>query len=94
MTDAEIRNVFVERYGEWVDLTPSRSGLTGVVWVAPFLAIGAATGALALAFSRWKGVSRSVVSATEEDRQLVADALGSGARAHAGGAHNSGTDVP
>jgi cytochrome c-type biogenesis protein CcmH len=75
MTDAEIRNVFVERYGEWVDLTPSRSGLTGMVWVMPFLVIGAATGALALAFSRWRGMSRSVVSATDEDRRLVADAL-------------------
>lgn len=77
MTDAEIRNVFVERYGEWVDLTPSRSGLTGMVWVMPFLVIGAATGALALAFSRWRGMSRSVVSATDEDRRLVADALDS-----------------
>jgi cytochrome c-type biogenesis protein CcmH len=89
MTDAEIRNMFVERYGEWVDLTPSRSGLTGMVWVMPFLVIGAAVGALALAFSRWKGMSRSVVSATDEDRRLVADALdgtaaGSGER----------TDVP
>ncbi len=76
MTDAEIRNVFVERYGEWVDLTPSRSGLTGFVWVAPFLAIGLATGALALAFSRWKGQSAAVASATDDDKRLVADALG------------------
>jgi cytochrome c-type biogenesis protein CcmH len=89
MTDAEIRNVFVERYGEWVDLTPSRSGLTGMVWVMPFLVIGAAVGALALAFSRWKGMSRSVVSATDEDRRLVADALG-GTTAGRG----ASTDVP
>lgn len=76
MTDAEIRNVFVERYGEWVDLTPSRSGLTGLVWVTPFLAIGAATGALALAFSRWNGTSASTAQATDADRRLVAEALG------------------
>lgn len=94
MTDAEIRSVFVERYGEWVDLTPSRSGLTGMVWVVPFLAIGAAAGALALAFSRWKGMARSVVAATDEDRRLVAEALrGAGGGGGAGDGH-PGPDVP
>lgn len=73
-TDAEIRQVYVDRYGEWVDLSPSSSGLTGVVWVAPFLVTGAAVGGLALAFSRW----RSDVSdqhASAEDLALVDAAL-------------------
>lgn len=73
-TDAEIRQVYVDRYGEWVDLSPSSSGLTGVVWVAPFLVTGAALGGLALAFSRW----RSDVSdqhASAEDLALVDAAL-------------------
>ena len=74
-TDAEIRQVYIDRYGEWVDLTPSRSGLTGLVWVAPFLVIGVAVGALALAFSRWKG-SSTPVRATADDRALVEAAMG------------------
>lgn len=74
-TDAEIRQVYIDQYGEWVDLTPSRSGLTGLVWVAPFLAIGAAVGALALAFSRWQG-NATPVRATADDRALVEAAMG------------------
>lgn len=77
LTDSEIRQVYVDRYGEWVDLTPSRSGLTGVVWIAPFLVIGAAVGALALAFARW-GSSGSGQRATPADHTLVADALRGG----------------
>lgn len=70
MTDREIREIYVKRYGEWVDLTPSRSGLTGMVWIVPFLVIGVAIGALALAFARWsdKGSSRG---ASAKDHQLV-----------------------
>lgn len=75
MSDREIRDVFVARYGEWVDLTPSRAGLTGLVWVTPFLVIGAACGALALAFSRWRGVGSSGVHASDDDRRLVEEAL-------------------
>ncbi len=70
LTDAEIRAVYVARYGEWVDLTPARSGLTGVVWVAPFLVIGAAVGALALAFARWRGPDAEV-RASADDIALV-----------------------
>ncbi|MGI9621767.1 MAG: cytochrome c-type biogenesis protein [Acidimicrobiales bacterium] len=70
LTDGEIRAVYVARYGEWVDLTPSGSGLTGVVWIAPFLVIGVAVGALALAFARWSSAS-SGQHATPEDVDIV-----------------------
>lgn len=70
LTDDQIVAVYVARYGEWVDLTPSRSGLTGVVWIAPFLVIGLAIGALALAFSRWRGPAE-VARATEDDVSIV-----------------------
>lgn len=73
LSDAEIRAYYVGSYGEWVDLNPSRSGLTAVVWVAPFLVIGLAVGALALAFSRWRGAE--LAGATDDDRELVAAAL-------------------
>ena len=70
LTDDEIISVYVARYGDWVDLTPSSSGLTGVVWIAPFLVIGAAAGALALAFSRWRGPAE-IATATQADIDLV-----------------------
>ncbi len=73
LTDKEIRQSYVDQYGEWVDLTPSRSGLTGVVWIAPFLVIGAAVGALALAFARWRGPDASP-QASQADIDLVAAA--------------------
>ena len=73
LTDKEIRQHYVDRYGEWVDLTPSRSGLTGVVWIAPFLVIGAAVGAMALAFARWRGPD-TVTQASQADIDLVAQA--------------------
>ena len=37
------------------------------MWVAPFLAIGVACGALALAFSRWRCQGRGVAAATDDD---------------------------
>lgn len=73
LTDAEIRAVYVARYGEWVDLNPSRTGLTSVVWIAPFLAVGLGVGGLALAFSRWKGLAADQ-HATAADEALVAEA--------------------
>lgn len=73
LTDKEIRQFYVDSYGEWVDLTPSRSGLTGVVWIAPFLVIGGAVGAMALAFARWRGPD-AVAGASQADIDLVAQA--------------------
>ncbi len=34
-SDEEIRDYFVERYGEWVLLEPPRHGLNWIVWLAP-----------------------------------------------------------
>lgn len=70
LSDGEIRASYVAAYGEWVDLQPSSKGLTGVVWIAPFLVIGVAAGGLALAFSRWSRESTMQV-ATAADHELV-----------------------
>ena len=37
-TDDAIRQVYADRYGDWVLLTPSSSGVTGLVWVVPVVA--------------------------------------------------------
>lgn len=38
---AQIRAFFVERYGEWVLLEPSRHGLNLVLWLVPILGLAA-----------------------------------------------------
>ena len=72
-TDDEIRQVYIQRYGRSIVLTPDSGGFTGLVWVVPVVAAALAAAALGLAFQRWKAEADSLVSATEEDHALVAD---------------------
>lgn len=72
-TDDEIRQVYIERFGRSVVLTPDSGGFTGLVWIVPVVAAALAAGAIALAFQRWRAEAAALVSATEEDHRLVAD---------------------
>ena len=54
-TDDEIRSVLVARFGEDIDYTPGGEGLTGLVWILPVLAGGAAAVGLGSALVRWRG---------------------------------------
>lgn len=47
------------RYGSDILLTPPRSGIGGLVWVLPVVAIVAAAGGLALALQRWTRIRRA-----------------------------------
>jgi cytochrome c-type biogenesis protein CcmH len=73
-TDDEILNFFADRYGQEVLLTPPSSGLGGLIWVLPVLVVAGAVLMLYFAFRRWRG-ERSDHGASEEDQQLVAEAL-------------------
>jgi cytochrome c-type biogenesis protein CcmH len=53
-TDDEIRNALAARFGEGIILTPSRSGVTGLVWVLPVAGAVVAFAGLVFAFRRWK----------------------------------------
>lgn len=74
-TDDEIRQYFVDRYGEQVLLTPSGSGLTGVVWIVPVVALAAGVVGLGLAFGRWRSQREDTPEVSDADRDLVAKAL-------------------
>ena len=71
-SEAEIRDYLVSRFDEEVLLTPSSSGVTGLVWVLPVVAAALGAGGLFLAFRRWS--RRPSVAATDEDRRRVAEA--------------------
>jgi cytochrome c-type biogenesis protein CcmH len=68
-SDADIRQVYVDRYGESVLLKPASQGLGAVVWALPVAAIVLAAGGLVLALRRWQREPR--LEASPEDEELV-----------------------
>ncbi len=73
-SDDEIRARFAEQYGDWVVLTPSTSGVSGLVWVIPVVGLVVGVGLLAVTLSRWRRSGRSGGEVSEEDRALVESA--------------------
>jgi cytochrome c-type biogenesis protein CcmH len=52
-TPAQVRQYFVERYGDWILLAPPRQGFTLMVWVAPLVAVVVGLAVLTLLVRRW-----------------------------------------
>jgi len=74
-SDAEITQSLVDSYGESILLTPSGSGLVGLIWIVPVVATALAATALGLAFARWKAeVDAGVDAATADAEQSERDA--------------------
>lgn len=86
-SDDEIRDFLASRYGQEVLLTPPASGIAGLVWVIPVVAVVAALVGLWFAFRRWR--EEPTVHASAADRELVESALhaGAGSAAPAGDEH-------
>ncbi len=74
-SEDQIRDYLVGRFGDEIVLTPAASGITGLVWVIPVVAVAIAAAGLFLAFRRWQ--RRPSVAATDDDRALVAEAQAS-----------------
>ena len=96
-TDDEILNFFSDRYGQEVLLTPPSSGIGGLVWVIPVVAVAAALLMLFFVFRRWRN-ERGEHHATAEDEALVAGAMadrhrGDGRAPGAGGDDRDGAGV-
>lgn len=53
-TDAEVRSMLVDRFGEDIDYTPTGRGLTGLIWVLPVASVVAAFAGLGLAVRQWR----------------------------------------
>jgi cytochrome c-type biogenesis protein CcmH len=58
-TDAEVKAYVAERFGDDLLLNPPASGIGGLVWVLPVVAVAVGAGALGLAFTRWRTVGAS-----------------------------------
>ena len=71
-SDQDIRQVYVDRFGESILLKPSSSGIGVVVWALPVIVLVVGAGGLVLALRRWGRQPR--LMATDADEALVARA--------------------
>ena len=70
---AQIRQHFVNAYGEWVLLDPPRAGLGVLTWLLPLVAL--ALGGLAVAFALRTKRDPTLVTPSPEMRQRIAAEL-------------------
>ena len=49
----QVKAYFVEKYGLWILLAPPRQGFNLLVWVVPFVALGAGLVLVLLLVRRW-----------------------------------------
>lgn len=68
-SDAEIREAYVETWGEWILLEPEGSGVGLLVWLLPIAGLVVGGGVLVVVLTRWRREPR--YTATPEDRELV-----------------------
>ncbi|MET0628843.1 MAG: cytochrome c-type biogenesis protein CcmH [Acidimicrobiia bacterium] len=68
-SDGEIRQYFVDKYGETILLEPQSTGISLIVWVLPVVVIAA--GALGIVFALARNRREPRLHATDADEALV-----------------------
>ena len=70
-TDSAIRADLVSRFGESVDYTPQKSGLTGLVWTLPILIGAIAVVLLIVTFKKWQSKEKLKSTLFENKRAMT-----------------------
>jgi len=73
-SDAEIRQAYVERYGDWILLRPTGGGLDALVWALPVVAVLLGAAAIGVALWRWR--RQPAPDLRPGDEELVAELRG------------------
>jgi cytochrome c-type biogenesis protein CcmH len=76
-SDAQIRQVYIDRYGESILLRPEQNGLGLVVWGLPVLFVVLAGGGLVVALRRWRRATPLTATAADEELVRTVRAAGS-----------------
>ena len=85
----EIVAFFQDRYGDWILLSPPRSGVMLMVWLLPIVAALGAAAVLVVMVRRWRAAAEATVVAAPEDLARVQAALAGTADDGAGNAPTS-----
>jgi cytochrome c-type biogenesis protein CcmH len=71
--EASIRDYFFQRYGDYIYLEPTKSGMNMLLWFGPLLGLIIGSLALISAFKKWKKNSVKVEKPkNEEDKKMQA----------------------
>ena len=57
----QVRAYFVEKYGDWILLSPPKSGFTLLVWVVPFVGLGIGLVLVVVVVRRWSRAAHAGV---------------------------------
>jgi cytochrome c-type biogenesis protein CcmH len=60
---AQVRAYFVEKYGDWILLSPPASGFNLLVWVVPFIGLAVGLVLVAVVVRRWSRGGQAPVAA-------------------------------
>jgi cytochrome c-type biogenesis protein CcmH len=61
-TPEQVRQYFVQRYGEWILLAPPKEGFNLLVWAVPFVGLGAGLVLVVIVLRRWSRKPAAVPS--------------------------------
>jgi cytochrome c-type biogenesis protein CcmH len=75
-TPDQVKNYFYTRYGDYILLTPRKTGMNWMLWVGPFILLGLGAALLYRSLTRWVAQSHATAPAElgeidEQTRQRI-----------------------